>query len=663
MTEATLVEIEMPAMGESVTEGTVLEWHVKEGEAVEEGQTIVEVSTDKVDAEVPAPASGVVAKILAQVDETVAVGQVLAQLDPNGTPSGNGGSAQTPDTAEAAEAPSDEPSPDPAAPGSGAEEAGGTLVIEMPEMGESVTEGTVLEWHVAAGDAVDEGQTVIEVSTDKVDAEVPAPAAGTITKLLVDPDDVVKVGQPLVEMAAGAAPAGDGAAPKAGADAAQPAPADAGGARATPVARRAAGKNGVELGGVQGSGPGGKVTKADVLAAADGHDGAGPAVTPGGEATALRGPAAMLANAMDKSREIPTATSFRTVPVDTLDAKRKALNGVLSERGMKISFTHLIAWAIVKAAEDWPVMGRSFEMRDGKPFAIDPAVVNLGIAVDVERKGGRSLMVPCIKGASGLDFAGFHAYYEDLITKTRENKLTADDLQGTTISLTNPGGLGTVASVPRLMSGQGTIVACGSLAYPVEWAHATPERIKALGVSKVMTMTSTYDHRVIQGAESGSFLRRIDQLLQGEDNFYEGVASDMGLSPDVVTSAYPASASAAPLGGAVSAPATPAMGTQAPPDYELLQAVQAATSLLKARAGMLGLARAGAPGDDGVDELEVRRVGVEAHLHLLLVGGGRHALGAVVVLHVTRARVGNRSDRLHGLERLRALELGQDRLD
>ncbi|HEX3563529.1 MAG TPA: multifunctional oxoglutarate decarboxylase/oxoglutarate dehydrogenase thiamine pyrophosphate-binding subunit/dihydrolipoyllysine-residue succinyltransferase subunit, partial [Solirubrobacterales bacterium] len=125
-------------------------------------------------------------------------------------------------------------------------------------------------------------------------------------------------------------------------------------------------------------------------------------------------------------------------------------------------------------------------------------------------------------------------------------------------------------------------VACGSLAYPVEWAHAAPERIKALGVSKVMTMTSTYDHRVIQGAESGSFLRRIDQLLQGEDNFYESVASDLGLSPGVVTSAYPASASAPPLGGAPAAPSTPAMGTQAPPDYELLQAVQAATSLLKA---------------------------------------------------------------------------------
>ena len=141
--------------------------------------------------------------------------------------------------------------------------------------------------------------------------------------------------------------------------------------------------------------------------------------------------------------------------MDTLDAKRKALNGVLKERGMKVSFTHLIAWAIVKAAQEWPVMARHFEEIDGKPHVVEPGSINLGIAVDVERKGQRSLMVPCIKGADTLDFAGFHTYYEELITKTRENKLTADDFQGTNISLTNPGGIGTIASVPRLMSGPG----------------------------------------------------------------------------------------------------------------------------------------------------------------------------------------------------------------
>jgi 2-oxoglutarate dehydrogenase E1 component len=617
MPETATVEIQMPAMGESVTEGTILEWHKKEGEYVEEGETVVEVSTDKIDAEIPAPESGVITKVLKAEDETVKVGEALAELDPSGqaadgdgaNPTGDvkaetppglaeggtgegdqdlGGGTNTEEQLASSASEVSQPSTDPAAPGGAAEEAGGTLVISMPEMGESVTEGTVLEWHVEEGQQVSEGDTVIEVSTDKVDAEIPAPASGTITKLLVAPDDVVKVGQPLAEMTAGAAPSSDGAVAASQASAPEAAGgevADSGskdGKRATPVARRAAAKAGVDLGTVQGSGAGGKVTKADVLAAAGNGAGPGAGTVTAGEAKPLRGPAAMLAAAMNESREVPTATSFRTVPVDMLDAKRKALNGVLKERGMKVSFTHLIAWAIVKAAEDWPVMGRTFELRDEKPFVLEPGGINLGIAVDVERKGARSLMVPCIKGAEALDFAGFHSYYEDLITKTRENKLSADDLQGTTISLTNPGGLGTIASVPRLMKGQGTIVACGSLAFPVEWAHAPADRVTALGISKVMTMTSTYDHRVIQGAESGSFLRRIDQLLQGEDGFYEAVASDLGLSPSVVASAYPASASAPGVASASATAAPPALGAAAAPDLELMQAVQAATSLLKA---------------------------------------------------------------------------------
>ena len=290
----------------------------------------------------------------------------------------------------------------------------------------------------------------------------------------------------------------------------------------------------------------------------------------------------MLANAMDESRAVPTATSFRTIAVDTLDAKRKAINAVLKDRGLKVSFTHLVAWAIVEATKEFPVMVRVFAEEGGKPFAIEGSPVNLGIAVDVEKKdGSHSLMVPAIKGADGLDFAGFHTRYEELIAKTRENKLSADDFQGTNISLTNPGGIGTVASVPRLLSGQSAIIATGSIAYPPEWRHASPERIKQLGVSKVMTLTSTYDHRVIQGAESGAFLRRIEQLLQGEDEFYESVARDLGFDdPSAVTKAHPASASAPPLSAA--APSAEPTTTPGQIDEELLQAVQAATSLLKA---------------------------------------------------------------------------------
>jgi multifunctional 2-oxoglutarate metabolism enzyme len=467
-----------------------------------------------------------------------------------------------------------------------------TVQIQMPEMGESVTEGIVLEWHVAEGDFVHEGDTVVEVSTDKVDAEVPAPADGVITKLIAQVDDEVPVGGPLAEMepgSNGASAEGSDASAAGPVDARGSSPSAAGpvagetsgaadanggnGVRATPVARRIAAERGVDLDAVNGSGPGAKVTKDDVLAAADGGGAAAPVA---GEEKQLRGPAGMLAQAMEESREVPTATSFRTVAVDTLDAKRKALNGQLNERGLKVSFTHLIAWAIVQAAKEWPVMTRSFELRDGKPFAIENGPVNLGIAVDIERKdGSRSLMVPAIKGADGLDFAAFHSYYEDLITKTRESRLSADDFQGTNISLTNPGGIGTVASVPRLMKGQSAIIAAGAIAYPREWAHASPERLRQLGVSKTMTLTSTYDHRVIQGAESGAFLRRIEQLLEGEDGFYEAVATDLGIDPAPLGAAHPSSASAPPL-GAAAPPTTPGA-----PDEELLGAVQAATSLLK----------------------------------------------------------------------------------
>src|SRR5664279_4579500 len=287
-----------------------------------------------------------------------------------------------------------------------------TVQIQMPEMGESVTEGIVLEWHVSEGDFVNEGDTVVEVSTDKVDAEVPAPTSGVITKLIASVDDEVPVGSALAEMAPGedgegsngstagpvavedtsssqaagevpssTPPAGEAAGNGGGTTGSG----DSQDVRATPVARRVAAEMGVDLGRIAGSGPGTKVTKDDVIAAANGG-GNGAAPLSSGEEKQLRGPAAMLAKAMDESRAVPTATSFRTIAVDTLDAKRKALNAVLKEKGLKVSFTHLVAWAIVQATKDFEVMVRTFAMRDGKPFAIEHGPINLGIAVDVERK-------------------------------------------------------------------------------------------------------------------------------------------------------------------------------------------------------------------------------------------------------------------------------------
>ena len=548
----TTVEVTMPQMGDSVSEGTVLEWHKQEGDHVAEDEVLVEISTDKVDAEVPSPTAGTVAKIHVAEGDTITVGAVLAEIAP-----GDGGAPPTaaPEAAEET-----------------AESPGETLDIVMPAMGESVSEGTILEWAKQPGEAVEEDETVVEISTDKVDAEVPAPASGTMEEILAQVGDTVTVGQVIARMTTsnGAAPA----AAKTPEPTSEPAPEDTAepasapppvpdGVKATPVARRIAEALGVDLADVKGSGPAGRISKADVLAA-EGNGAAPAAEAAAAEATPLKGASAVLARYMDESRAIPTATSFRTITVTTLDERRKQLKA----EGQRVSFTHLIAYAVARAAtEQMPVMARAFQEIDGKPHVLDTGQVNLGIAVDVERKdGGRTLMVPVIDDAGRLAFGDFLAAFGDLIERARENRLTADDLQGANLSLTNPGGIGTIASVPRLMQGQGTIVATGAIGVP-------PGMANVAGAEKVMTMTSTYDHRIIQGAESGQFLQVVEQYLQGEHGFYEQVFSDLGVqltAPTVVpTKAAPPAATPAPAEGAV-------------PSEQLLQAVQAATSLVKA---------------------------------------------------------------------------------
>ncbi|MFZ5624176.1 MAG: multifunctional oxoglutarate decarboxylase/oxoglutarate dehydrogenase thiamine pyrophosphate-binding subunit/dihydrolipoyllysine-residue succinyltransferase subunit [Gemmatimonadota bacterium] len=294
-----------------------------------------------------------------------------------------------------------------------------------------------------------------------------------------------------------------------------------------------------------------------------------PAALPPG-AVPLKGPAARLVANMNESLTVPTATSFRDIPVATLEARRQELNAALTAAGRptRLSFTHLIGFALVQAVKQHRVMSHTLATVNGAPYRVEPEHINLGLAVDVTRKdGSRGLVVPVIKGAEALDFAGFHAEYERLVEKARTNTLMPDDFAGATITLTNPGGLGTVASVPRLMAGQGTIVATGSIAYPAEFATVAPETIRELGISKVMTVTSTYDHRVIQGAESGAFLRTLDQLLQGEERFYETVAASLGLPALAARPVAPTKKAAAPA---------------APVSTEMLHHVAAAMALVKA---------------------------------------------------------------------------------
>ncbi|HEX2578496.1 MAG TPA: 2-oxo acid dehydrogenase subunit E2, partial [Aquihabitans sp.] len=247
----------------------------------------------------------------------------------------------------------------------------------------------------------------------------------------------------------------------------------------------------------------------------------------------LRGAAARIVANMEASLEVPTATSFREVPAKLLEVNRRVINGYLTRtRGGKISFTHLIGYAIVRAVADTvPNMNNSYlEGPDGKPRIVRRDTVGLGLAVDVEKKdGSRTLFVPVIKDADTLDFRGFWGAYEDLIRKVRSNKLTPDDFAGASITLTNPGTIGTVQSVPRLMPGQGVIVGVGRLDYPAAFGGSDPQALAEMGLSKVMTITSTYDHRIIQGAESGLFLKRIQELLMGADDFYGQVFRSLGV--------------------------------------------------------------------------------------------------------------------------------------
>ncbi|MCC6831494.1 MAG: multifunctional oxoglutarate decarboxylase/oxoglutarate dehydrogenase thiamine pyrophosphate-binding subunit/dihydrolipoyllysine-residue succinyltransferase subunit [Thermoleophilia bacterium] len=587
-TEST-VHVLLPELGESVTEGSIVEWRVAEGDTVAAGDTLLDLTTDKVDVEVPAPVGGVVVRIVAAAGDTVEVGAVLAEISPDGSapppapapaPEPAAAGAARESAAAVAEAP---PPPAPAAAPPAAGD-GELYPVRLPEM-ESIVEGTMVEWYKQPGDAVRQDEDLAEISTDKVDAPVPSPVSGVLHSILVQPGDSFEITDPICLIAVGDGAAAAAPAPGAPAAAAQAPgvpPADADGPPATPVARRLAATRGVELPGVAGSGPAGMIRKGDVeRAIATGGNGAGPAAAAqapaaaGEEAVLLKGPSAVLAKYMDESLTVPTATSFRTVQVGTLDGQRRQINADLAAEGRneKLSFTHLVAWAIVKAAQRWPVMNTGFERTDGKPHALRRDGVNIGLAVDVERKdGSRALMVPVVKNAGALGFRGFRDAFDDLVKRTRTGGITPDELRGATVSLTNPGGIGTIASVPRLMAGQGTIVATGSIAFPPGFGRVASERLKELGVEKVMTMTSTYDHRVIQGAESGGFLATIDAFLEGDEGFYDEVRQSLALAP----------ARPEPAAASVPAAAPAASGAQTVPDMDLVAWTAAAMSVVKA---------------------------------------------------------------------------------
>jgi 2-oxoglutarate decarboxylase len=249
------------------------------------------------------------------------------------------------------------------------------------------------------------------------------------------------------------------------------------------------------------------------------------------EIITLRGPALKIVENMESSLSVPTATSERRIPVKLLDENRRIINKYLSEndRG-KASYTHLIAWAVLRALDDFPQLNDGFAEVDGAAARLKRRHVNLGVAIDVTKKDGtRTLLVPNIKNANKLGFSDFLAAYDDVVKRAREGKLQVSDFQGTTVSLTNPGTLGTVASIPRLMAGQSVIIATGAIEYPAEYQAMSPEALSQLGISKAITVSSTYDHRVIQGAESGAFLARVHEFIIGQHEFYNTIFSNLAI--------------------------------------------------------------------------------------------------------------------------------------
>ena len=256
-----------------------------------------------------------------------------------------------------------------------------------------------------------------------------------------------------------------------------------------------------------------------------------PAPQPEGEVTPLRGPALKIVENMERSLSVPTATSERRMPVKLLDENRRIINKHLAEndRG-KASYTHLIAWAVLRALDTFPQLNDGYAAVDGSPARVKRPGVNLGVAIDLTKKdGSRTLLVPNIKNANKLSFSEFLTAYDDVIKRAREGKLQVPDFQGTSVSLTNPGTIGTVASIPRLMEGQSVIIATGAIEYPAEYQAMAPEALSQLGISKAISISSTYDHRIIQGAESGAFLARVHEFIIGKHDFYKDIFRDLGI--------------------------------------------------------------------------------------------------------------------------------------
>ncbi|MFB8007300.1 2-oxoglutarate dehydrogenase, E2 component, dihydrolipoamide succinyltransferase [Nocardia sp. NPDC056000] len=575
--------VQMPALGESVTEGTVTRWLKQEGDTVEVDEPLLEVSTDKVDTEIPSPTAGVLVKIVAQEDDVVEVGGELGVI-------GDAGEAPAPAAAPApAEAPAPEPEPAPqpeaaapapaaAAPAPAAEAASGTPV-KMPELGESVTEGTVTRWLKQVGDSVAVDEPLLEVSTDKVDTEIPSPVAGTLLEITAQEDDVVNVGGQLGVIGSGAPaaapapapaapapepkPAAAAPAPAAAAPAPAPAPAPAapapkpapvpaaatpadepstngGGPYVTPLVRKLATENGVDLATLTGSGVGGRIRKQDVLAAAEAKKAPAPAAAAPAAAAPAAAPAAAapksdlahLPGTVQKASRIRKITAAKTreslqttaqlTQVHEVDLTKvvalrtKAKEAFKAREGVNITFLPFFAKAAIEALGVHPNVNASYNEETNE--ITYHSVVNLGIAVDTEQ----GLLSPVIHNANDLSLAGLARAIADIANRARNGGLKPDELSGGTFTVTNIGSQGALFDTPILVPPQAAMLGTGAIVKrPMVISDSGSEFI---GIRSMAYLPLTYDHRLIDGADAGRFLTTIRHRL--EEAAFEG---DLGL--------------------------------------------------------------------------------------------------------------------------------------
>ena len=536
------VTVTMPQLGESVTEGTITRWLKNVGDTVNADEPLLEVSTDKVDTEIPAPASGVLLSIAADEDQVVEVGGVLGVIG-------------EPDEAPAAAAPAEPAAPaaEPAAPAAPAPVAGGgeDVVVVLPALGESVTEGVVTRWLKNVGDTVNADEPLVEISTDKVDTEIPAPASGTLTSIAVEADGTAEVGAEIARISTGAAapaavPASPApAAPAPAAEAApEPTPAPAApasaapapaaptspaadtnaGAYVTPLVRRLAAQNDIDLSTITGTGVGGRIRKADVMAAVDARGAAQPApaattsaapAAAAPEASALRGRtekmsrlrrviAERMVESLQTSAQLTTVVE---VDVTRIAALRNRVKGDFEAReGVKLSFLPFFCKAAVEALKVYPQINSSIDLQAGTITYHEAE--NLGIAVDTDR----GLLVPVIRDAGDLNIAGIARRIADLAERTRTNKVAPDELSGGTFTVTNTGSRGALFDTPIINMPQVAILGTGSVVKrPVVISDGGQD---VIAIRSMVYLALSYDHRIVDGADAARFLSAVKARLE-----------------------------------------------------------------------------------------------------------------------------------------------------